>query len=290
MPADYVLGPGDQILVRSLEMEELNERVFVIDGDGNIALPLIGILHVAGLTADSSRSLLIERMKKFVRDPQLTVTITQFRSDPVFIVGAFRSPGTYPLQGRRTVSEMVLMVGGLAPGTIRKVRLTRKTEQGPIPGAVAVAEGTLSSMEIPVTKTGELAGVGVDLVLKPYDVLTAEKADPIYLTGEIGKIGGLEIGDHESLTVMQAVAMSGGLTREANGEQARVLRQVLDTNRRAEIPVNVKGIMEGRERDFLLMPNDVLFVPRKSGGKRNAGRIMLYALPLIPTMLLMSHL
>ena len=53
MPADYVLGPGDQILVRSLEMEELNERVFVIDGDGNIALPLVGILHVAGLTADA---------------------------------------------------------------------------------------------------------------------------------------------------------------------------------------------------------------------------------------------
>src|SRR5689334_15829343 len=226
MPADYVLGPGDQILVRSLEMEELNERMFVIDGDGNIALPLIGIFHVAGLTADASRSLLIERMKKFVRDPQLTVTITQFRADPVFIVGGFRSPGTYPLQGRRSVSEMVLMVGGLAPGTIKKIRLTRKSEQGPIPipGAVAVAEGTLTSIEIPVTKTGELAGIGVDLVLKPYDVLTAEKADPIYLTGEIGKIGGLEIGDHEALTVMQAVAMSGGLTRDANGEQARVLR------------------------------------------------------------------
>ena len=142
----------------------------------------------------------------------------------------------------------------------------------------------------PVTKTGELAGIGVDLVLKPYDVLTAEKADPIYLTGEIGKIGGLEIGDHESLTVMQAVAMSGGLTRDANGEQARVLRQVLDTNRRAEIPVNVKGIMEGREKDFLLMPNDVLFVPPEVRSEAECRRIMLYALPLIPTMLLMTHL
>ena len=88
-------------------MEELNQRMFVIDGDGNIALPLIGILHVAGQKPQTRAggSLLIEKMKKFVRDPQLTVTITQFRADPVFIVGAFRSPGTYPLQGRRTVSR-----------------------------------------------------------------------------------------------------------------------------------------------------------------------------------------
>jgi polysaccharide export outer membrane protein len=285
MRADYKLGPGDQILVRSLEMEELNERLFVVDGDGNIALPLIGVLHVGGLTADGAQKLLLENMRKYIRDPQVTVTIMRYRADPVYLVGGFRSPGTYPLQGQRTVGEMLLTAGGLAPGAVRRIRLARKNEYGAItlPATRQTESGTVAEMVI--NNSGQLANPSDDIALKPYDVLTAERAELIYLTGEVGKVGGIEVGDRESMTIMQAIASSGGLTRDANGAEARVLRQVMDTNRRAEIPVNVSRIIEGRDKDFVLLPSDVLFVPRKSGAKRNAGRTLLYVAPMASTLI-----
>lgn len=288
MRGDYVLSAGDQILLRTLEMEELNERLFVIDGDGNIALPLIGVVRIGGLTVDSAKNLLRERMAKFVREPQITLTVTQFRAEPVYLAGPFRTPGTYPLQGRRTLSEFLIGTGGLAPGTVRRIRITRRAENGPIPlpTASTSADGKLSEAYVTISPTGQLTNLEDDITLKPYDVLTAEKAEMIYLTGELGKVGAMDVGDKEALSVLQVVALSGGLTRDAKGEDARVLRPVLNTNRRAEIPVNVKAIMQGRAKDFMLMPNDVLFVPSKSGAKRNVGRVLTYTAPgLVSTLI-----
>ena len=288
MRADYVLSTGDQILVRTLEMEELNERAFVIDGDGNIALPLIGVVKIGGMTVESARNLLLERMRKYVREPQMTMTVTRFRAEPVFLVGPFRQPGAYPLQGRRTLADVLISAGGLAPNTVRRIQITRRAENGPIPlpAATTSADGKLSEVFINISPTGQLTDLSEDIVLKPHDVLTAEKAEMIYLTGEIGKVGAMDVGDKEGLSVLQVVALSGGLTREANGTKARVLRTVLNTNRRAEIPVDVHAILQGQAKDFMLMPNDVLFVPAKAGTKRNLSRFLTYAaVPMISTVI-----
>jgi polysaccharide biosynthesis/export protein len=291
MRGDYVLASGDQVLVRTLELEELNERTFVIDGDGNIALPLVGIVHIGDLTVDAARELLLERMRKFVREPQITLTVTQLRSEPVFLVGPFRSPGTYPLRGRRTLGDLLIASGGLASGTVRRIRLARRADNGPIllPSARTSADGKLNEVLINLSPTGQLSDLSDDIPLKAYDVLTAEKAEMIYLTGEIGKVGGVDVGDKDALSILQIVSMAGGLTRDANASQARVLRPVLNTNRRAEIPVDVKAIMQGKARDFMLMPNDVLFVPAKSGAKRNLARVLTYtAAPLASTLILVT--
>jgi polysaccharide export outer membrane protein len=286
--ADYILSAGDQILVRTLEMEELNERSFVIDGDGNIALPLIGIVRIGGLNVEAARDLLLERMRKFVRDPQVTLTVMRFRAEPVFLTGPFRQPGTYPLQGRRTLGDLLISAGGLAPGAVRRIRLTRRAEHGliPLPGAQTSADGKLSEVLITTSPTGQLNDLSEDIPLKPFDVLTAEKAEMIYLTGELGKVGAIDVGDKEALSVLQVVAMSGGLTRDANGSEARILRPVLNTTRRAEIPVDVKAIMQGKAKDFMLMPNDVLFIPAKAGTKRNFARILGYTAPPLVTTLI----
>src|SRR3984957_14259212 len=130
---DYVLGPNDQFIIRAPQADEINERPFRIDSEGFINLPTVGKVRAAGLTVQALEADLVVRLKEFIREPQVMISMVQFRSEPVFFTGAFKSPGIYPLGGRRTLVEMLSSVGGLLPNASRRIRVTRKAEYGPIP-------------------------------------------------------------------------------------------------------------------------------------------------------------
>ena len=134
MPAlrpDYVLGPNDQILLRVPEAEELNDKPFRVDPDGNVSMPLVGIVRASGQTVAQFEAALTEQLKTYVKSPRVTVSVIQFRSDPVFLVGAFQKPGIYSLNAlQRTVVEMLSGVGGLQPNASRRIRITRRLDQG----------------------------------------------------------------------------------------------------------------------------------------------------------------
>jgi polysaccharide export outer membrane protein len=123
--SSYALGPNDQITIRAFEVEEINDRPFRIDGDGFVNLPLLGRVKLAGLTVQEAEQQLTTLLKKYVKEPQVLITVTQFRSEPIFFVGAFARPGIYPLQGRRTLVEMLSTIGGLQPNASRRIKLTR---------------------------------------------------------------------------------------------------------------------------------------------------------------------
>jgi polysaccharide export outer membrane protein len=149
------------------------------------------------------------------------------------------------------------------------------------------ADGKTSSVEIGMGSLTENVNPAEDIVLQPYDVITVERAEYVYVTGEVGRVGALEVGERESLSILQVLTISGGLSREARSDRARVLRPVLNSSRRAEIPVNIKEIMAGRENDFPLLPNDVLYVPRNNR-RTNLTRAGLIVVPLIPTFILLA--
>lgn len=279
---NYTLGPGDQILIRAFEMEEISERPFLIDGDGSINLPQLGRLPVSGLTLERAEALLVEKMKPFVQRPQATVTIVQFRSEPVFFVGAFRAPGIYPLQGGRTLVEMLSTIGGLQPNASRRIKLTRRKDMGPLPlpGAVESADGKVTSAEISMGSLRENVNPAEDIALQPFDVISVERAEMVYVNGEVGKVGGFELGERESISVVQLISLAGGLSREAKPTEARILRPVLDSSRRSEVPINITRILAGQDSDFPLLPNDLLYIPRASSWKKTAGRAALIALPV----------
>ena len=89
---NYVLGPNDQILIRAPEAEEIDNRPFRIDGDGNINLPLVGHIHAAGMSLQELEADLVKRLREYIREPQVFVTVVQFRSEPVFFVGYSSGP------------------------------------------------------------------------------------------------------------------------------------------------------------------------------------------------------
>jgi polysaccharide biosynthesis/export protein len=259
---NYVLGPNDQIMIRVPQAEEINDKPFRIDSEGNINLPIVGRLRAGGLTIQELEAELVKRLREFIREPQVIITITQFRSEPVFLVGAFRSPGIYPLQGRRTLVELLTSAGGLQPNASRHIKITRRAEYGriPLPNAVEEPEKKVSSIEISLGSLRENVNPAEDILLEPYDVISVERAELLYVAGDVAKVGGIELGERDSVSILQALTQSGGFIVGANRSKVRILRPIIGTSRRAAIDVDVKSILEGKDNDVPLLPNDVLYV------------------------------
>ena len=260
---NYVLGANDQILIRT-QAEEINEKPFRIDADGNINLPLLGRIHAGGMTVQELESDLTQRLREYIREPQVIIQVTQFRSSPIFFVGAFKAPGIYPLQGNRTLVEMLAQIGGTQPNASQRITITRRAEYGPIPlpSAVDDPEKKISTVEISLASLRQNVNPAEDILLQPYDVISVERAEQIYVTGEVQKTGPLELGERESMSIAQVLTMAGGFSRDALKGKVRILRPILGTTRRAAIEVDVKRIFEGKDNDVPLLPNDILYVPR----------------------------
>jgi len=263
---NYVLGPNDQFLIRAPAVEELNDRPFRIDAEGYVNLPLVGRLRVGGMTQQQLEAELVKRLREFFVNPQVIVTMSQFRSEPVFFVGQFAKPGIYPLQGRRTLVEMLSSIGGLQPSASRHIKVTRRTEYGtiPLPNAIDDPEKKISSVEISMGSLRENVNPAEDIVLQPFDVVSVERAELVYVNGEVTKVGGIELGERESISILQAMTLAGGFGRDANRGKVRILRPILNTDRRAAIDVDAGRVFEGKENDVPVLPNDVLFVTRSS--------------------------
>lgn len=278
----YVLGVGDVILVRALGAEDFGERTLRIEQNGEITLPIGGTVKVAGSTMDQAQTEITNRLKTYYVNPQVVVTLVQLRSEPVFFVGAFNAPGIYPLQGRRTLVEMMTLVGGLAPNASRRIRLTRRKEIGPIalPNAVEDPNGKGMSVEIPLNVLSRDINPPEDLLLMPYDVVSSEKAELVYLTGEVTRPGGFELGEKETVSALQLLSLAGGMTPNADAKNARILRPIANTPRRAEIPLDLELKLQGEGREVNLMAGDVLHVPRNRK-RENWGRVAAIVIPTI---------
>lgn len=282
---DYVLGPNDQILIRAPQAEEINERPFRVDTEGFITLPIVGRIRASGLTVQAFEVELVNRLREFIRTPQVSISLVQFRSEPVFVVGAFRAPGIYPLQGRRTLVEMLTSVGGLQPNASRRIKITRRANYGTIdlPNAVVNTEKKISTVEISLESLTQNVNPDEDIVLQSYDIISAERAERVYVSGNVIKVGAIELAERDSISVAQALTEAGGFSPYAIRDKVRILRPILGTSRRAEIVIDLDRVFEGKDIDFPLLPNDVLYVPRSTTWSvlGPAGAAVLTSLPYI---------
>lgn len=262
--AGYVLGAGDQISIHVVNFEEINDKPIPIDLSGRIHLPLVGEIQVSGITIQQLESELTRRLKKYVLNPDVSVSVTDFRSQPVSIVGAVRTPGVQQVQGRKTVLEVLSMAGGLEPLTAGSIlKITRQKEWGPIPLPNAENDPTqqYSVAQINLKSLIDAKHPEENIEVKPNDVISIPRADTVYVLGEVQKAGGYVLTDNETMSVLQALSMAGGLSQMAKARESRILRRQPGSVSREEIPVDVAKMLAGRSSDVRLQPEDILFVP-----------------------------
>ncbi len=259
---DYILGPDDQVTLRSPEAEEISGKPFVVGSNGTISVPLVGNVKAAGLTPGALEAELNQKLRRYIHDPQLSVTVTEYRSQPVTVLGAVQSPGQQQLRGSRSLMEVLSMAGGLRPDAGNSIRITRRKEMGPIPVENARLDETGCYVgEIRIKTLLDASSPKDNIAIQPQDVISVPKGDIIYVVGTVRKSGGYVVGERSHLTVLEAVAMAEGLERFADTRRTKILRTQPGQDEREEIAVDLEDLLRGKGRDVALRPDDILFIP-----------------------------
>jgi|YelNatPaOPRAMG01_1025707.scaffolds.fasta_scaffold26003_5 polysaccharide export outer membrane protein len=271
----YALGPDDEIVITVAEAEDFPGKPVRIGPTGSISLPMVGRIEAAGLTVEQLEAELAARLKTYIRNPQVTVTVTEMRSQPVSVIGSVGQPGVRQLQGRKTLMEVLSEAGGLKEDAGHTVKITRRMEYGPIPlpGAVTDASGQFSIAEVSLRELMQAQNPLLNIPIMPNDVITVPRAEMVYVIGDVVKPGGIILGDQSTVTVLQALSMAAGLEKTAKPQDAKILRVAPGSTQRVEVAVNLKDILAGKRSDVPMEKEDILFVP-SSKGKTAALRIL----------------
>lgn len=272
-PTAYILGPADEIQIQAIDADGISNDPIRIDSSGYIRLPLAGRVQAAGLTVHQLENEIATRLKPYIKEPQVVVTLTDPRSNPISILGAVRDPGVHQIQGPKTLIEALALAGGLVDDSGYRIRITRNIQYGPIPLADAYNDpsGAYSLGEVNVEQLLEGENPAMNFQIRPHDVITVPRAEKIYVVGEVNRAGGFTLHEKETLSVLQALSLANGLTKTAKSGSARLLRVSSSSSGRLEIPVDLSAILAGKAEDIRMRADDVLFVPNsafKSAGLR----------------------
>jgi polysaccharide export outer membrane protein len=275
LPPAYVLGPADQIVIHASDVPDISGKPQRLDPNGDLKLPMIGRVHAAGMTLDQLERELTERLKVYLEEPDVAVTVTEFHSQPVSVIGAVGTSGIHQLEGRKTIIEVLSMAGGVGADAGPSLRITRRLEWGrvPLPGATEDTTGGFSIAEIDLRSLLDARNPEQNITVRPYDVISVPRAETVYIVGEVARPGPLPLSGGHSISVIEALSSSGGVLRTAAPGHARILRRIPGDQKRVELKIDLKQIMQGKANDLPLAAGDILVVPDSSGKKVTARAI-----------------
>jgi polysaccharide export outer membrane protein len=262
--APYVLGPDDTISVHVTDAEEIPDKPIRIGSNGYITLPMVGRVQAGGRTAEDLEKELTARLKIFFRNPEVGVSVVEEHSQPVSLIGEVAAPGVHQLQGRKTLVEMLSLAGGLRQDAGYSVRITRQKEWGPIPlpDVVTDPSGQFSVAEVNLKAIMEAKNPAENILIMPNDVISVPRAEAVFVIGDVKRPGEFVLGAKARVSVLQALAMASGLEKTASTAKARILRASASPDlKRTEITINLKKILEGKDEDVSMQPEDILLVP-----------------------------
>lgn len=263
-----VIGPEDTITISALDADEIS-KAWRVGTNGEINLPMIGPIQVAGMTVEQFEEVLTRRMRKYYRNPQVSAFISEFRSEPVTVTGPVEKPGTYQLQGPKTLFDVVVMAGGPKDTAGRTITLTRAVGRDPIayPGARRDETGKYQVIELPTKDVMDGRSAAALIPVEAYDVVAvADFKQPKMVTvaGEVTKPGAVELVTQDTISLVKVVALAGGLTRTASAKKTMIVHLNEQGVQTSTAYIDLKKIMSGKARDIELTAGDVIIVPSSS--------------------------
>jgi polysaccharide biosynthesis/export protein len=272
---NYLLGPGDVLDVRVFGQPDLN-AIAEVDSDGNISsLPFLETpIPAKCRTERQVQKDIAASYGKYLKDPQVSVRITERKSrQPATVFGAVRQPTRVQMQRKVRLNELMAASGGFterAAGTIQV--LHTEPIMCPEPGDEAAAtpiDGTKIPLEVVKISDLRAGKAEANPIVRPGDYILVTEAEPVYVTGSVYSPQGVFM--REQLTLSRALAMVGGVKREARTSDVRIYRQKPGTPDQETIHVDLSAIKKNQKPDLLLQPYDVIEVPE--AGMFSASRL-----------------
>ena len=255
----YRLGPGDEIRMNVFGVEELSDT-YRIDGMGRISLPLIGEIDISGYTLTEAERVLARHYgEKYLRNPQISVSVTEFRSQQFTAIGAVAQPRVYSTQRRITLVEALAMSGGLSADAGHNVYLTDRIRD-PETGGLGTRNLIVGIHDL-MQKSEEY-----NVVLGESALINVPRAGSIFVEGAVRQPGAYQ--QRGDTTVLKAITMAGGLKFEANRSRLNVLRRNPETNEWIQETVAMRDIRNSPLADVRLNDGDIVMV--ESGPIRSA--------------------
>ena len=232
-PADYQIGPSDILSVTVYGHPDLTQTLFV-QPDGTFTFPLVGRVKGSDMTpAELEKKIGILLARGFIRNPQVTVVVQEYRSKTVYVVGEVARPGPYPLSGRTTLVE-VLARAGPTTAAGAEVVVVRPQQGVAVTGPVLpteVAEGEGAAPDKPRAEVIRVAVGDIqagelekNLFLQPNDTVFVPQAPKVFVSGEVRTPGAY--GWFPGMTTRQLISVAGGLTPDGSDGRLKVVRQV----------------------------------------------------------------
>jgi polysaccharide export outer membrane protein len=266
---DYQVGAGDALDIQVVGHDELRESARV-SNLGEINVSLLGLVKVIDMTTFEIEDMIAERLRSegLVTQPEVLVSVTEFRARPVHILGAINTPGEYVMSNKMTALDAVLLAGGLRFNAGDEALVHRRLSADAVwsPAAMEAQPGQeLPGVEVirvdlkPMKEGQSLPPSPVlrrgDVVVVPEEVLLA-----FFVVGEVMEPRNFFYRPDQKISVSEAISMAAGPSMTAKLSQGMLVRYDEQGNR-IEKRVDYDAILKGRQPDFQIQPNDIIFIP-----------------------------
>jgi polysaccharide biosynthesis/export protein len=213
---DYVLGAGDVIRVSVYQNADLTLETRVAES-GTISFPLLGQIKLGGLSVPKAEKVIADGLRNgnFVRQPQVSLLVTQVRGNQASVLGMVNRPGRFPIEltGMR-LSELLATAGGVAPGGSDLVTLS------------GMRDNRAFRVVIDLPNLFAASAKANDPVIINGDTVYVDRMPMVYIYGEVQRPGAMRL--ERDMTVIQALATGGGLTQRGTEKGLRVHRRNAD--------------------------------------------------------------
>jgi polysaccharide biosynthesis/export protein len=246
---DYVVGAQDVLSISMLGEPDM-ARTVAVEADGTFDYPYVGRIKAAGLTLRTIQGGIERKLVQggyFVK-PQVTVEVSKYRSQNVFVLGEVRVPGQYALTGNMSVLQVLAAAGSPTSSAAGYIVITRPAGVEPALPEPETAGGSSLRVTMNELQNGQLPE---GFSLRDGDSINVPRAESVYVTGYVKAPGPVVM--EGSLTVMQVIAMAGGPTERGATGRVKIFRRVGD---KVEEVKNVK-------LSDMVKPGDTIHVPQR---------------------------
>jgi len=254
-PIDYVVGPGDIIMVEVLGAPEFSSvmsttstyRGSRVDGNGFIQMPTLGLVRVGGLSLAQIRDHIQNLLKEYFKDPSVVIEVSEYKSYPIYILGQFKNTGVFYMDRRYNVMQGLALGGGfdVASANPRAARIIRDKRVLP----VDVYELLMNADQTQ------------NVWLKPGDTIFMpdKKNQNVVVFGQGPGIS-IPLPD-TGMNILQAVGIAGLKKVAFHGQQVHLIRSLSPTRGQLMI-VDIEAILAGEAMPLSLCDGDVIYIPK----------------------------
>src|SRR5215472_7047146 len=244
-PSDLVIGAGDLLEIAVFGAPDFDKLVRVTSS-GDVSLPFIGSVRLAGLTTTQAEKLVEKRLSDggYFADPQVSVFEKEYQTQGISVAGEVQKPGIYPMLGSRRLFDVISAAGGTTLKAGNQVTISHRDASQSAQTVTLAGNGSDSTRNNPE--------------VLPGDTVVVQKAGIVYVVGDVRTPGGFVM-DKPVVTVLQALALAQGANTTAKLDAARLIRRTGD--QREDVPIALKKILSSQAPDVNLQADDILFVP-----------------------------